>query len=109
MSEDQARHLTVHGSNQNEDGSYSWKFDNYVRAFAPIGLSPEETWKIYARINSPTLLIHGAESWASNPQDDGRAEAFDDSTVAGIEGAGHWVHHDQLEQFLKVVKEFLDS
>ena len=109
LSEDQARHLTVHGSNQNEDGSYSWKFDNYVRAFAPIGLSPEETWKIYARINSPTLLIHGTESWASNPQDDGRAKVFDNSTVAGIEGAGHWVHHDQLEQFLEVVKEFLDS
>jgi pimeloyl-ACP methyl ester carboxylesterase len=109
LSEDQARHLTVHGSNQNEDGSYSWKFDNYVRAFAPIGLSPEETWKIYARIKSPTLLIHGAESWASNPQDDGRAKAFDNSLVAGIEGAGHWVHHDQLEQFLEVVKEFLDS
>ena len=109
LSEDQARHLTVHGSNQNEDGSYSWKFDNYVRAFAPIGLSPEETWKIYARINSPTLLIHGAESWASNPQEDGRAKVFDNSTVAGIDGAGHWVHHDQLEQFLEVVKEFLDS
>ena len=51
LSEDQARHLTIHGSNQNEDGSYSWKFDNYVRAFAPIGLSPEETWKNYARID----------------------------------------------------------
>ena len=109
LSEDQARHLTVHGSNQNEDGSYSWKFDNYVRAFAPIGLSPEESWKIYARIKSPTLLIHGTESWASNPQEDGRAKVFDNSTVAGIDGAGHWVHHDQLQQFLEVVKEFLDS
>ncbi|MEE3278448.1 MAG: alpha/beta hydrolase, partial [Pseudomonadota bacterium] len=39
LSESQAKHLTIHGSNQNEDGSYSWKFDNYVRAFAPIGLS----------------------------------------------------------------------
>ena len=109
LSEDQARHLTVHGSNQNEDGSYSCKFDNYVRAFAPIGLSPEESWKIYARIKSPTLLIHGTESWASNPQEDGRAKVFDNSTVAGIDGAGHWVHHDQLQQFLEVVKEFLDS
>ena len=109
LSEDQARHLTIHGSNQNEDGSYSWKFDNYVRAFAPIGLSPEETWKIYARIDCPTLLIHGAESWASNPQDDGRSKAFNNSSVAGIEGAGHWVHHDQLERFLHVAREFLDS
>ena len=109
LSEDQAKHLTIHGSNQNEDGSYSWKFDNYVRAFTPIGLSPEETWEIYARIDCPTLLVHGAESWASNPQDDGRAEAFNKSVVAGIEGAGHWVHHDQLEQFLQVAREFLDS
>ena len=30
LTEDQARHLTIHGSNQNEDGTYSWKFDNYV-------------------------------------------------------------------------------
>ena len=109
LSEDQARHLTIHGSNQNEDGSYSWKFDNYVRAFAPIGLSPEETWKIYARIDCPTLLIHGTESWASNPQDDGRSKAFNNSSVAGIEGAGHWVHHDQLGRFLDVTREFLNS
>ena len=109
LSEDQARHLTIHGSNQNEDGSYSWKFDNYVRAFAPIGLSPEETWKIYARIDCPTLLIHGTESWASNPQDDGRSKAFNNSSVAGIEGAGHWVHHDQFGRFLDVTREFLDS
>jgi hypothetical protein len=33
LSADQARHLTIHGSNQNEDGTYSWKFDNYVRTF----------------------------------------------------------------------------
>ena len=109
LSEVQARHLTIHGSNQNEDGSYSWKFDNYVRAFAPIGLSPEETWKIHARIDCPLLLINGAESWASNPQDDGRAEAFGNSSVVEIDGAGHWVHHDQLEQFLHIAREFLVS
>ena len=31
LSAEQARHLTVQGVNQNEDGTYSWKFDNYVR------------------------------------------------------------------------------
>ena len=35
LSEAQARHLTIHGSNQNEDGTFSWKFDNYVRNFRP--------------------------------------------------------------------------
>src|SRR5579875_567488 len=28
LSPTQARHLTVHGVSQNEDGTYSWKFDN---------------------------------------------------------------------------------
>ena len=32
LSAEQARHLTAQGVNQNEDGTYSWKFDNYVRA-----------------------------------------------------------------------------
>ncbi|HUF94053.1 MAG TPA: alpha/beta hydrolase, partial [Candidatus Limnocylindria bacterium] len=38
LSAEQARHLTVHGANQNEDGTYSWKFDNYVRAWPPYDM-----------------------------------------------------------------------
>jgi len=36
LTPEQARHLTVHGANQNEDGTYSWKFDNYIRADLPL-------------------------------------------------------------------------
>ncbi|MEJ0070194.1 MAG: alpha/beta fold hydrolase [Pseudomonadota bacterium] len=35
LSPEQARHLTQHGVNQNEDGSYSWKFDNYGARACP--------------------------------------------------------------------------
>ena len=47
LSPEQARHLTQHGVNQNEDGTYSWKFDNYVRADSPYGMTQaeiEELW-----------------------------------------------------------------
>ena len=47
LSEEQARHLTLHGANQNEDGTYSWKFDNYVRVFSMSGLPNEEVKKMY--------------------------------------------------------------
>ena len=107
LSADQARHLTVHGSNQNEDGTYSWKFDNYVRNFFPIGLSPEQSNALHARITCPTLLIRGTESWASDPSRDGRAKHFGNARVANIEKAGHWVHHDQLDEFMQVVQAFL--
>jgi len=109
LTEDQARHLTIHGSNQNEDGSYSWKFDNYVRNFPPIGLNFEDQYGLYKRISCPTLLIRGAESWAMDPEKDGRANTFQNVQVASIEDAGHWVHHDQLEVFIKLVKGFLGA
>jgi pimeloyl-ACP methyl ester carboxylesterase len=107
LTEDQARHLTIHGSNQNEDGTFSWKFDNYVRAFSPIGIDFEEQYRLYGNIECPTLLVRGTESWASDPNEDGRAKYFKNAKVANIADAGHWVHHDQLEVFLTHVNEFL--
>lgn len=109
LTADQARHLTIHGSNQNEDGTYSWKFDNYVRIFAPLGLSFNETKNLYERISCPTLLIYGEESWARNPLKDGRANPFNNVRVESIPDAGHWCHHDQLDIFLARVRGFLRS
>ncbi|MCZ6710711.1 MAG: alpha/beta hydrolase [Gammaproteobacteria bacterium] len=109
LTEAQARHLTIHGSNQNEDGTFSWKFDNYVRAFSPIGIDFEEQYRLYGNIECPTLLVRGTESWASDPNEDGRAKYFKNVKVANIADAGHWVHHDQLEIFLDHVNEFLDD
>src|SRR5580692_7558610 len=56
LSPEQARHLTTHGVNQNEDGSYSWKFDNYVRADSAYGMSQSEIEALWERISCPTLL-----------------------------------------------------
>ena len=110
LSEDQARHLTIHGSNQNEDGTYSWKFDNYVRNFSPIGVPLEEIGKLFGDITCPTLLVRGLESWASDPIADGRAKAFNCLLeVEAFADAGHWVHHDQLEGFVQSLKKFLES
>ena len=107
LSAAQARHLTEHGVNQNEDGTYSWKFDNYVRAWPPYDMSTRDTVFLWSRIGAPTLLMYGKESRSGNPQADGRIEPFHHATVAGIDGAGHWLHHDRLDEFLRIVREFL--
>ena len=109
LSAEQARHLTIHGSAQNEDGTYSWKFDNYVRAFSPLFLRAEETYELYGRIQCPALLVRGTESWASDPRVDGRADHFADARVVNVENAGHWVHHDQLDEFLSLTRAFLEE
>jgi pimeloyl-ACP methyl ester carboxylesterase len=107
LSPEQARHLTQHGVNQNEDGTYSWKFDNYVRAEPPYGMTQSEVEEIWGRITCPTLLVYGKESWASNPVDDGRIRHFRNARVVALENAGHWVHHDRLEAFLALIRDFL--
>lgn len=108
LSEAQARHLTIHGSNQNEDGTYSWKFDNYVRVFPPMFLPHDLSARLFARITCPTLLIRGTESWATDPAEDGRLDWFRCPVESeAFAKAGHWVHHDQLDKFVERVKRFL--
>jgi pimeloyl-ACP methyl ester carboxylesterase len=107
LTAEQARHLTAHGVNQNEDGTYSWKFDNYVRAFPPYDMRGRDIQLLWSRIACPTLLLHGTESWSGDPAEDGRAAVFRHARVVGIERAGHWLHHDQLDEFLRVVRDFL--
>ena len=62
---------------------------------------------LWARITCPTLLVYGKESWASNPAEDGRAKHFKNAEIVTFEGAGHWVHHDKLAEFLALTRRFL--
>jgi pimeloyl-ACP methyl ester carboxylesterase len=107
LSAEQARHLTQHGVNQNEDGTYSWKFDNYVRSWPPYDMTVDDIELLWSRITCPTLLVYGNESWASNPLGDGKADHFANAEVVTFEKAGHWVHHDQLNAFIERVRAFI--
>jgi pimeloyl-ACP methyl ester carboxylesterase len=107
LTEEQARHLTIHGTNQNEDGTYSWKFDNYVRGHSPYRFDRAEAEEFWEAITCPVLLVSGAESWSGDPAGDGRAAHFRDVRTVRIDDAGHWVHHDQLDAFLTHLRSFL--
>jgi len=109
LSEEQARHLTQHGVNQNEDGTYSWKFDQYVRGWPPYDMTRTAIAELWSRITCPTLLVYGHESWATNPAEDGRLDHFQNARVLGVPDAGHWVQHDQLDLFIDAVRRFLQT
>lgn len=107
LTADQAHHLTVHGISQNEDGTYTWKFDNYIRTFPPVDLAPSDVQALWNAITCPTLLLYGAQSWASNPAEDGRAAHFRQAEVKTYPDAGHWLHHDRFELFMADLDRFL--
>ena len=107
LSDDVARHLTLHGTNWNSDGSLIWKFDNFARPFPPFGQNLEDMRELFGQISCPTLLFWGMESWAQDPEKDGRAAVIKNHKLIKVPNAGHWVHHDQLELFLTETKKFL--
>ena len=109
LSDEVARHLTLHGTNWDANGCMVWKFDNYVRAFAPYGHNIADAAQTYARITCPTLMFWGLESFAPVPEKDPRFTAIRNRRLVPVAQAGHWVHHDQLELFLKETASFLED
>ena len=59
LSPEHARHLTIHGTNQNEDGTYSWKFDNYTHASHLLDIA--------ARRRPPAVAEHQLPRAADQP------------------------------------------
>jgi pimeloyl-ACP methyl ester carboxylesterase len=107
LSDEVARHLTLHGTNWNADGSLIWKFDNYARIFPPYGQNIDDMRAILGQIICPVLLFWGMESWAPDPEVDGRASVIQNHRLVKVPGAGHWVQHDRLDIFLEESLRFL--
>lgn len=107
LTDEQARHLTIHATSRNEDGTWSWKYDNYVMSTSPLDLTSDEVFEIWRAITCPVLLMWGEDSFASDPQADGRMAQFRDARLITYANAGHWLHHDRLDSFIADVTAFL--
>jgi pimeloyl-ACP methyl ester carboxylesterase len=107
LSDEVARHLTLHGTNWKSDGSLIWKFDNYARIFPPYGQNIADLQEITSKITCPVLLFWGVDSWMPDPEADGRLASISNYRLIRVPGAGHWLHHDKLQLFLEETKAFL--
>lgn len=107
LTDEQARHLTISGINRNEDGTWTWKFDPHLNFWPPFDVPAESIAELWGAITCPTLLLYGADSWASNPEKDGRIRHFSTAQLIEFELAGHWLHHDQFDRFMRTIKDFL--
>lgn len=107
LTDQQARHLTVHGASRNEDGTWSWKFDNYLNVWSASDLPTDQVVALWEAISCPVLMLWGKDSFAASPAGDGRMGYFPSARLVEYENAGHWLHHDQFDRFMADVKEFL--
>src|ERR1041385_365957 len=104
---DLAQHLATSGVRQNEDGTYSWKFDPYQRAMAPHRLLPEDHVSLWQRITCPTLLMNAEESFLRGSRTAELADYFQALRIETIAGVGHWLHHEKPDDVLDSIRRFL--
>jgi pimeloyl-ACP methyl ester carboxylesterase len=103
----QAMHLATHGMKRNDDGSFSWKYDPYLRARAPYRLSLDDNIGLWSRIACPTLLVAASESFLPDPEKAGVMSHFKHAELAKVAGAGHWLQHDRPDEVLGLIQRFL--
>ena len=100
------RRFLLKNLGRNSDGGFVWKInlrgiaENYLRLREPVS-APVPFIK-------PALFIRGGKSNYLNPEDVPQIrELFPQSEIQTIPDAGHWLHADQPEEFVKRVLKFL--
>ena len=99
------RRFLLKNLGRDSNGGYFWKIglrdiaENYWRLREPVvGDAP------FAK---PTLFIRGGKSKYVRPEDEPLIrEWFPASQIQTIEEAGHWIHADAPEEFLRLVLDF---
>ncbi len=107
LTPEQARHLTVHGSNQNEDGTYTWKYDNYTHAWPVFNMPFDQLAELWQQIECPVLLINAEGGFGNRVGQDGTEKYFRNVQQVSIGDAGHWAYHDQLDKVVDAIRDFL--
>ncbi len=102
-----AKFLTIHGSNQNEDGTYSWKFDNHTRAGTPYDIPDQDMIALWKQITCPVLIINSKDGYPHRIGQDDTLKHFQDIQLIDVDNAGHWTHHDQLEEVMSAMRSYL--
>ena len=62
LTDDQWRHLTIHGARQFEDGRWGMSYDPAIGLVLQGELNDIDLWSQWDAIHCPTLVIRGAES-----------------------------------------------
>lgn len=103
LSPEQARHIAVHAVRE-EGGEFVWKFDNWSRpGVRRDEFTLAEMRTFVAAIACPVLYVIGRESGVMRGMERW-VEGLACVRPVVVEGAGHWVHHDQPERLIALAR-----
>ncbi len=96
---------------EGSDGRISWRYD--AAGIRATRLNPDpkriiDLWPVIQRLSMPTLLIHGERSDFCAPSAITRMKELNAHIESvAVPAAGHYVHDDAPEPFIRHVREFL--
>ena len=64
---------------------------------------------LWQNLRTPTLFVSGTEGyWSKLSYRNEMIGAVPGARVVTLEGAGHWVHHDRFDEFITLLRDFLN-
>ena len=73
----------------------------------PAGFDDDETKEIWQNIAASTLILVADDGLEHRIGHDNTEQYFNHHTYHLVTDAGHWTYHDQADQVLKLMDEFL--
>lgn len=100
------RRFLLKNLGRNSDGKFFWRiFLDGIRKNAAALRAPISSSQPFAK---PALFIRGEKSDYVRTEDEtGIRQLFPSVKIETINGAGHWIHSEKPEEFMRAVREFL--
>lgn len=90
------------------DGTADWRFSKSgILESVALGRAKDH-WREFSLLSVPCLVLRGAQSPDLSPEVYQRMIASNPRVVGRqIDNAGHWIHYDQPEEFIRTIKSFV--
>lgn len=89
------------------EGGRIWKYDYWLNGRMSMEVRRSELPAFWEAIECPVLLLTGSESQSKRRQHPAPEQHFRNMRSVEIQGAAHWLHHDQPEAVLRELRTFL--
>jgi pimeloyl-ACP methyl ester carboxylesterase len=107
-SEASLRRGVLHNAKENDDGSWTWRYDPMREWKQGAELSFTPLWDDVARITAPLLLVRGGVSGVVSDEDEAELRRRNPrAEVVVVDGAGHSVQGDRPVELAAILEGFL--
>jgi pimeloyl-ACP methyl ester carboxylesterase len=98
----------LHNARENEDGSWTWRYDRWRLAEGEDVPDFRPLWDDVSKLTMPLMLVRGADSGVVGDEDVAELRRLQPAVrVEVVEGAGHSIQGDRPVELARLIQSFL--